>query len=302
MIARNLLVVAVRHISFCWVVIYGFAAYANDYSQDLPSIPGEFVDVGTHRLHYRCVGQGIPTVVVDNGIAGSATEWYEIQAKLAERYRVCVYDRAGYAWSEPGPSPRTTNQIAEELRALIVEAQEPGPFIFVGHSFGGFTAIRMAAMMGDQVQGIVLVDSSSPHVLFNHDRSDEILRNPIAVGAATGNDTVPGTPQEMAKFLNSRRKALFVQMDEIANFEASAGQVADVSTLSTLPMLVVARDLNALQGAEARESTWREAQVALSKISRQGQLLIADGSDHFIHLRKPAWLAEKMMTFIEALK
>ncbi len=161
--------------------------------------------------------------------------------------------------------------------------------------------LRMAAMMREKVQGIVLIDSSSPHVFFNHDLPEEILRNPIAIGAASGNDKVPTTPQEMAKFLNSRRKALFVQMDEIANFEASAEQVADVETLSKLPMLVVARDSKSLQESDTREAIWREAQVALSKISNQGQLIVANGSDHFIHLRKPAWVAEKMITFIDAL-
>ena len=116
--------------------------------------------------------------------------------------------------------------------------------------------MRMAAMMREKVQGIVLIDSSSPHVFFNHDLPEEILRNPIAIGAASGNDKVPTTPQEMAKFLNSRRKALFVQMDEIANFEASAEQVADVETLSKLPMLVVARDSKSLQGSDTREAIW----------------------------------------------
>ena len=92
-----------------------------DYSKGLPRIPGQFVDVGTHRLHYRCEGQGRPTLVIDNGIAGSAAQWYGVQALLAERFRTCVYDRAGYVWSEPGPAPRTTAQIASELRSLLAE-------------------------------------------------------------------------------------------------------------------------------------------------------------------------------------
>ena len=127
-----------------------------------------------------------------------------------------MYDRAGYGWSEPGPSPRTTEQIADELRALLNAKAERPPYIFIGHSFGGFTAMRMAAIMPQQVMGIILVDSSSPEVLFNRNEGDRKLLNPIAAGAATGKDNVPSTPQEMARFLNSRRRAIFVQMDEIS--------------------------------------------------------------------------------------
>lgn len=300
MIPRNRYSKIINPLFLLGVLVYCFAVSANDYSQDLPLIPGEFVDVGTHRLHHRCIGKGRPTVVVDNGIAGSATEWYGIQSALATHYRVCVYDRAGYVWSEPGPSPRTTRQIANELQTLISESGESAPFVFIGHSFGGFTAMRMAVIMQERVVGIVLVDSSSPGVFFNHARPSEILRNPIAVGAATGNDKVPSTPEEMARFLNSRRKALFVQMDEISNFETSAQQVTDFANLTKLPMLVVARDQNSQQ-LGARDEVWRQAQIKLSQISQQGELLIAEGSDHFIHLRKPAWLAEKIKAFIESL-
>ncbi|MEM7469075.1 MAG: alpha/beta hydrolase [Pseudomonadota bacterium] len=276
-----------------------------DYSKDLPEIPGTFIDVGTHRLHHRCVGSGAPTVVIDNGIAGSATEWYEIQDLLSVEYRACVYDRAGYAWSEPGPAPRTTEQISDELVALLVNSNEPGPFVFVGHSFGGFTALRMATVMPDRVAGLVLVDSSSPGVSFEHLEGEKDIVNPIAMGAASGNDKVPSTPQEMARFLNSRRKALFVQMDEIANFEVSAQQVSDTSGIKNLPILVVARDSEVRPESpashSAREDAWRKAQVKLSEISTRGELLIATGSDHFIHLRKPEWLAASIQSFLKGL-
>ena len=278
-------------------------AAAQDYAKDLPSIPGEFVDVGTHRLHYRCEGSGQPTLVIDNGIAGSAAEWYKVQNLLASRYRTCVYDRAGYVWSEPGPAPRTTSQIASELKSLLDNSGESGPFVFVGHSFGGFTALRMASLMSEQVAGLVLVDSSSPNVSFEHDKQQGPLVNPIAAGAATGTDGVPSTPQEMARFLNSRRKALFVQMDEIANFEVSAGQVIDERALRELPILVVARDVGAQGDAveTRREAQWRQAQLQMTALSKVSEFALAEGSDHFIHLRKPQWLAGRIGSFVANL-
>ena len=286
-------------------LLFASVAYGHDYAKNLPSIPGKFVDLGTHKLHYRCEGTGQPTLVIDNGIAGSAAEWYRVQGLLAKHYRTCVYDRAGYVWSEPGPAPRTTKQIAGELKSLLENSGEAGPFVFVGHSFGGFTAMRMASLMAGDVLGVVLVDSSSPEVFFTAETQQQPIVNPIAAGAATGNDGVPTTPQEMARFLNSRRKALFVQMDEIANFELSASQVIDEQALRELPMLVVARDAAGDSGQSMeqvdRETEWRRAQLRITSLSSASRFALATGSDHFIHLRKPNWLANEIESFVTSL-
>jgi pimeloyl-ACP methyl ester carboxylesterase len=74
--------------------------------------------------------------------------------------RVCLFDRAGYGWSDPGHSPRTTQQIAGELHTLLQNARLPGPYIVVGWSFGGFTARMFAHLYPQETAGIVLVESA----------------------------------------------------------------------------------------------------------------------------------------------
>ncbi|NUS07486.1 MAG: hypothetical protein HOV97_33545 [Nonomuraea sp.] len=69
--------------------------------------PGRLVDVGGHRLHLRCTGTGGPVVVLEAGLVESGASWEVIQRRLSAGLRVCSYDRAGYAWSEDGPGPRT---------------------------------------------------------------------------------------------------------------------------------------------------------------------------------------------------
>jgi pimeloyl-ACP methyl ester carboxylesterase len=70
--------------------------------------PGELVDVGGYRLHINCIGEGSPTVVMDSGLPGSSLDWSLVQSEVAEFTRVCAYDRAGFGWSDPGPTPRTS--------------------------------------------------------------------------------------------------------------------------------------------------------------------------------------------------
>ena len=97
---------------------------------------GQLVDVGGHRLHIYCMGRGTPAVVMDSGFPGSSLSWTLVQPEVARFTHACSYDRAGLGWSDAGPMPRSSRQIVEELRALLLNARVEGPFVLVGHSFG----------------------------------------------------------------------------------------------------------------------------------------------------------------------
>ena len=96
--------------------------------------PGQLIDVGTHKLHFHVEGEGWPIVVLENGSGASSGELDEIQRELARSTQVCAYDRAGFGWSDPGPRPRTTQQIVAELRNMLSEAGLDPPYILIGCS------------------------------------------------------------------------------------------------------------------------------------------------------------------------
>jgi len=78
---------------------------------------------------------------------------------VARFARVCSYDRAGYAWSDPGPTPRTMRQIAFELHTGLLKAGVKAPYILVGHSLGGAIVRTYVSQYPKEVVGMVLVDS-----------------------------------------------------------------------------------------------------------------------------------------------
>src|ERR671912_1474004 len=123
--------------------------------------PGEMVDVGGHSLHINCVGQGSPTVLLDAGSGGFSAQWVRVQRQVSGTTRVCAYDRAGLGWSEMGPDPRDARQISSELHTLLSEDGIEGPYVLVGHSFGGMYMQTYAARYPDEVAGVALVDSST---------------------------------------------------------------------------------------------------------------------------------------------
>ena len=121
---------------------------------------GRLVQAGAVRLHINCSGQGQPTVVLDTGFAVPAITWAMVQPDVAAFARVCSYDRAGYGWSDEGPAPRTSQQIATELHALLAAAGERGPYVLVGHSFGGFNLRVFTSLYPAEAAGLVLVDAA----------------------------------------------------------------------------------------------------------------------------------------------
>lgn len=258
---------------------------------------GAYADLGTHRLHYHCVGRGHPAVVIDAGIGGSGAEWRAVRQALVERTTVCTYDRAGYGWSDPGPSPRTTKRIARELRALLAAADVPPPYVLVGHSFGGFNVRMFAARHPTEVAGLVLVDSSHP---------DEPMPRAGAAGRTLNplQDIPPppagaGDELAFAQYLNSRRKAVFAQMDEIAHFARSAGQVLGAGPLPDVPLIVLARDAGLGFADPVAEARWQRHQRELASLSARGSWRQVAGSAHDIHRARPAEVAAAIGKVLE---
>jgi hypothetical protein len=100
-----------------------------------PAPIGRLVDLGGHRLHVNCAGKGSPTVILEGGFEEFSFDWVLVQSAVARFTRVCSYDRAGYAWSDSGPKPRTFLQINMELHDMLAKLDERSPYVLVGHSF-----------------------------------------------------------------------------------------------------------------------------------------------------------------------
>ena len=139
-----------------------YQAIATERAERAYPPPGEMVDVGGYSLHINCVGQGTPTVVLDGGLGEWSAQWVLVKQGVSDTTRVCAYDRAGMGWSEMGPEPRDARQITGELHALLEGAGIEGPYVLVGHSFGGLYMQTYAARYPDEVAGMALVDSSQP--------------------------------------------------------------------------------------------------------------------------------------------
>src|SRR5713101_4392549 len=127
--------------------------------------PGRLVRVNERRMHIHVTGEGTLTVVFESGMGASCLSWTLVQPQVEQFSRAVSYDRAGHGWSDPAREPRTARQIAQELYTLLAATGIPGPYVLVGHSFGGYVNRAFAHMYRNEVVGVVgmvLVDSVHP--------------------------------------------------------------------------------------------------------------------------------------------
>lgn len=276
---------------------------------------GSLVDVGGHRLYLRVTGERGPVVVMDTGLGHTSATWSLVWPEVARFARAVVYDRAGYGWSDPGPLPRTSTVIADELHAALARAALPAPYVLVGHSFGGLNMCAFAFMYPEEVAGLVLVDALSPStearnpgelryfvgvnrvkygVLALTARSG-LLRALVATGRV-GPTYIRRLPLEgraaaLAGML--RRTYATARAETEALREGIAAVHAARRPLRT-PLIVLANGVPDLfagrmspRDAVHAEKVWQGLQAELATLSEQGEYEVVAGSGHKIQLEKP---------------
>jgi hypothetical protein len=140
---RNRLLVWTRHgllgllVALVALAVAGATYQAIATARDARAFPppGQLVDVGGYNMHIACAGTqntGAPTVILDHVGAANAAQWGLVQPEIAKTTRVCAYDRAGFGWSERGPTPRDARQSMHELHTLLGKAGILAPYILVG--------------------------------------------------------------------------------------------------------------------------------------------------------------------------
>jgi len=271
--------------------------------------PGQMVDVGGYRLHLNCTGSGSPTVVIESGWGDMSAAWGWVQPAVAKTTRICTYDRAGMGWSEASPQPRTAREFAKELHTLLVKANEPGPYVLVGHSLGGYTVRVYAHDYPAEVAGLVLIDPQ------NLSASDVATPKPapkpgetslpvwmarigvmrLLAGPLGSIQNLPEGDKQAYTASAVTTRSTQTLLDEGMGISEGGAQARAVTTLGALPLIVLSRgkDMDADSAA---------SQARYLKLSTNSQHLIADQSGHRIMIDRPEAAVAAIVKMVEQLR
>jgi pimeloyl-ACP methyl ester carboxylesterase len=265
-----------------------YQAIATERDERAYPPPGHLVNVGGYSLHINCVGEGSPTVILESALGAMSAHWVRVQQVVAETTRVCAYDRAGMGWSEPGPEPRDARQISSELHTLLKDADTEGPYVLVGHSYGGLYARMYAARYPNEVAGVVLVDSSHPEQFTRSPEGRAMYEQIRRLGAVIPFLTRLGVirlfnvypahpdlpPQQRAQIeaFNSSTRQVATTAAEFRATPETTAQVRSTGTLGDKPLAVIS--------AGEQSSSWLELQDELAALSSDSIHRVVEGATH----------------------
>jgi pimeloyl-ACP methyl ester carboxylesterase len=144
---------------------------------DLPGAPsGEWTLLDGLRIPFIHVGSG-PALVLVHGLLGYSFSWRQVIPAFASRFEVFAPDLPGAGFSD-GDSrldcrlSSATKRLMRFLDAVGIRSCD-----LVGSSYGGATALMLAAMAPSRVRRLVLVSPANPWSRIGRIRL-ALLRNP----------------------------------------------------------------------------------------------------------------------------
>ncbi|MBS0373813.1 MAG: alpha/beta hydrolase [Proteobacteria bacterium] len=290
---------------------------------------GQLVDIGGRRMHLDCRGAGVPTVVLEAGLdtAGSLS-WDRVHDTLARATRTCAYDRAGVMWSDPAPRPQDGETIAEDLHATLHVAGLDGPIVLVGHSLGGPYAMIYTRRYGEQVRGLVFVDTSHPDQVAKLGLPQPGAGQRLMYAALPylswtglvrllGDDPgveVPGMSERTKTVSHAYLSETFgASLAEQAALDRTLAEGGRLRTLGDRPLVVLtgllpfppevlkALQLTAADGARI-QATWKELQDDEASWSTRSRHVIVADSGHYVQDARPDLVIEAVEDVVRQVR
>ena len=121
----------------------------------------EWSQVDGLRVRFAHAGSG-PALVLVHGLLGYSFSWRQVIPSLAGQFEVFAPDLPGAGFSDCGP--RLDGHLSSAAKRLLgfLDATSIGSCDLVGSSYGGTTAMMLAALAPSRVRRLVLVSPANP--------------------------------------------------------------------------------------------------------------------------------------------
>jgi len=275
--------------------------------------------------------------VIETGFEEYARDWVLVQQRVKAATRVCIYDRAGYGFSDAGPKPRTFDQENLELRRVLKLAGERGPYVLVGHSYGGALVRHFAQTYPRDVAGVMLAEATPEGARVGigggkfarltdlaGDKAPPAPRltldTPIEVASppAGGADPAQLHPEYLVLPLSEQRwharadgrssmqEAMTSEREWSPYYLRAMARTPQAGSLGHRPLIVLTRAEGGYEDVPpplgpALERERVEQKAALAKLSSRGTQRIVKGG-HDLHLGNPQAVASAIIDVVKQVR
>ena len=200
----------------CWILRSEFRRLPGGAEQEMPKKHANALGrirtrpppVGHFRSRRSAAVDGLirpgdPAVVFVPGAGGFGLDFLLVHQRVAESATSIIYDRAGTGWSDDVELPRSADEVADELRAVLQSSGATAPYLLVGHSLGGLYVQRYVQRFPDEVAGLLLLLAPA------HEDGDTYMpERPKMANQPTASD-MPDLPQTFLAQYRSAFAELF---------------------------------------------------------------------------------------------
>ena len=181
--------------------------------------------------------------------------------------------------------------MVEDLHALLTGAHLAGPYVLVGHSFGGLNVILFANRYPEEVAGVVLEDRSHP------DYDSRILA------------VLPPKSPDESPDLTALRNEVSTPSHNIGGIDGATSreQVRAVKSLGDVPLIVLTATPGSFDWgkiptnvATSLDQAWQDMQNDLARLSSNSTHIFATKVGHAIHYQEPRLVIDAILKLVNA--
>lgn len=262
----------------------------------------DYVTANGLRIHYwRTGGPDRPVMILAHGITDYGLNWTSLADRFQADYDIIMYDARGHGLSDKPGGPYDLDTHVQDLIGLVRALQLDRP-ILMGHSMGGSTVARAAALQSDMFRALILEDPADLMAATSPLTEDVIpdWKEMVATDRERPKEDLmeeartrrhPGWPDvEYSRWADSK-KLVDPNVIDILHGEGF-GDAAETYARITIPTLVLRADVD--EAARAKD-------MEIVGLLKHGRLVHVEGAGHLIRLDRPDVTEREMRAFLQSL-